>query len=527
MKTLTKVFGIAAGIAAIGSLASCSNDVNEPDAPMAPQSKSVLVHAPTVTAWSGDENFGGTRSTRAGEELTATAVSSDEVALAKAFFNASDNWTPASGGSLVDISSLKGWNNYFVQEVASGNRLPNDVAQFVGTNNEEVYNIAVWNMDPDDVVRLLNTDAYFNNDAKVEVDPATSPLVTDHPLKDISFEAKGYAFIGDYYEGVRSAGHSGQYDFSPNYRIMMPTGEEDVVYVALYAGASNYNNGYWNRIIKISKVDLPDAPEIEEPEGDVIVSDEILHNNEVEVNLSVMDTHRYYEDEDLVTKLSIHVRKACDVKVRIPVPYETLVEADDLDIVLNRPDLVYGEGHHASFDIDGHTVELEVNFVEANDCAGNGYGYYIEVSTKCINKEVLDYCMAQNKDGVNFEILNYYQWNVLNVDGTSQRRTPTAEEIEALRNDWLNKSTIEFGYDNGRWNAFTTVSDYPYYFINAFGEKAGERDCLVKVISNQSEGYDNYYVGPHLNGSDKNLIYVRNDIFGTERQDVAHTPHAE
>lgn len=525
MKKFTKVFGLAACIAALGTFASCSNDVNEPDFPTTPQSKSMLVHAPTVSAWSGDESFGSTRATRSGEEVAApAAVTATEVAQAKAYFDATDEWRKPNAGEEVSISDLTGWTNYYVQDVVNGNRFPNDKAiLWSDTNSEEISNIAVWNIDPEEVLKVINTPAYVNHEAKVLLNPAEAQLVTGHDLKDFSWETVGYDVNNIKYETKR-CGHSGQYDWAPNYKLATFDNANEV-YVALY-GFTNQNNGAWDRIIKVTKVELPDAPEVEEPAGDEIVSERIVHNNEVEVNLSVMDTHRYYNDEDLVTKLSIHVRKATDVKVRIPVPYETLVPADDLDIVLAHPELVYGEGNHASFDINGHTVELFVNFVEANDCAGNGFGYYIEVSTKGINKDVMDYCFQTNNDGVNFEVFNYYQWNVIKEDGTVVRRTPDASEIETLRNDWLNKSTIEFGYDNGTWNAYTAMSDYPYFYINGFGEKAGEKDCVVKVISNQ-DAYDNFFVGAHLNGSNSNVIYVRNDIYGTARQDDAHVPHVE
>lgn len=528
MKTLTKVFGLAAGIAALGTFASCSNDVNDPDLPTTPQSNSVLVHAPTVSAWSGDENFGSTRGTRSGEEVAAPApVSDDEIAAAKAYFDAKENGTPTNGGTDITIDDLAEWTNYYVQDVANGNRFPSDKAVLWGdTNSETISNVAVWNIAPEEVVKIINTPEYADNDAKVLLNLEGAQLVTGHTIRDFSWETEGYDSWNTKYE-VISCGHTGQYDWAPNYRLAT-LGNENEVYVALF-GYTNQNNGAWDRIIKITKVDLPDAPEVDEPVGDEIVSDKILHNHEVEVNLSVMDTHEAYYDEDLVTKLSIHVRNASDVKVRIPVPFENLVQKDDLDIAIKHPEMIFGEEHHASFDIDGNTVELFVQFVEAEDCAGHQYGYYIEVSTKGINKAVIDYCMAQHQDGVNFEIFNYYQWNTVLEDGTIVRHSPTSEDINKLKEEWLDKTTVEFGYDNGRWNAYTATSDYPYYYINAFGNNLengnGWKDCTVKVISNQDYAFENYFVGPHLNGSDLNVIYVREDIYGSDRQDDAHVQH--
>lgn len=523
----TKVLGIAAGIAAISQLAACTND-NEPAYNnQTPQSNSLLVSAPDIKAWSGSQDLLGGNGAKKVVALgeSPAAVTSGEVAAAKAYFNAKDNWYPTTGGNDLDISDLSSWTSYYVQEVASGNRLPNDVAIYVGTNDETIKNIAVWNIDADEVLKLLKTDAYLDNAAKVEVNPAEATLVKNHAIKDFSFETDGYTFGGVKMEGVRSSGHNGQYEWQPNYKIAALDGQEDAVYVALY-GYTDSNNGFWNRIIKLTKAEVADDVEVPaEPEtgdDDVVVSDKVLHNNEVEVNLSINDTHRYYNVEDLTSKLSIHVRSAKDVKVRIPVPVEILVPADDLDIVMARPDLlVYGEDNHASFEINGNVVELFVDFTIATDCAGNGYGCYIEVTTKGINKDVINYCMENYADGVNFEIYNYYQWNVEDAEGNVTNYKPTAEEIKDLKEKWLDKATVEFGYDNGTWMAYTNVNDYPYYYINSF---YGDSDCTVSVISNQSYAYENYYVGEHLNGSSNNVVYVREDIWGTEKQDIAHNP---
>ena len=522
MFKFTKVFGLSAGILALATMASCSND-NEPVLnPTESLSGSVLVSTPTIKAWSGEENFQNkkqTRSVAAGE--APAAVTADEVAAVKAAFNTLDN----QYRSDLSIDVFKGWTNYYVQDVASDNRLSNDLAIFVGTNEDKILNIAIWDMDPDDVLKLLGTPDYQDNAAKVDVNPAETPLVVGHPIRDFSFETDGYSFNGSHITGVLSSGHKGQYGFSPNYKFTTLEGQEDAVYVALY-GYTDQNNGFWNRIIKITKADVADVEEPEvEPgeEPEVIEGGNILHNNEVEVNLSINDTHRYYNTEDLTSKLSLHVRCNKDVKVRIPVPVEILVETDDLDIVMARPDLIeFGEKGHASFDIDGNTVELFVDFTIATDCAGNGYGCYIEVTTKGINQRVLDFCMDNYGDGVNFEVFNYYRWNVTDAEGNVVNRQPTPAEIKDLQEKWLNKSSVEFGYDNGVWNAYTNQNDYPWYYINAF---KSDNDCVVKVISNQSGSFENSYVGAHLNGSDNNVIYVREDIYGSDRQDNAHVPN--
>lgn len=551
MKILNKLSVLTSFTIAIGGLMSCSNEIN--DGPINSPSQnngSVLVRNPEIIAWSGDAILGNFN-TRAEEEEEnePAAITPEEIEAAKTYFNALDNHESPTGGEDLEITDLNGWKNYYVQQVVSGNKIPLEVAQFVGTNNEEISNIAIWSIDPEEVEKILKTDAYSENEDKYLLDLDDPELVSDHPIKDISFETTGYDINNTYYENVRCASKTGQYYLSPNYRIARikvdaetqvdaDDGVEveepvDAVYVALY-GFTNQNNGFWDRIIKITKIE---GEEGGDQNSTVIGSDKILHNNEVEINLSLLDTHDNYSVEDLISKLSIHVRYPKDVKVRIPVPVETLVPADDLAIVLTHKDHLenYGKEHQAKFEINGHEVELNVAFTEAQDCAGNGFGYYIEVTTLGINRDVFEFCQKTYGDGVNFEVYNYYQWNVTDDEGNPIRIQPTEKDIESIRKKWLNKSTVEFGYYDveSKWNAYTNSPDCPYYYINAFNNdrnrenaigEINEMDCTVKVISNQ-DYYENSYTGNHLNGSEYNIIYIRYDIFGTELQDDAHTKH--
>ena len=537
------------GAVALGlcTLASCTND--EPFNGFNSNNDEnghILVKDPKITAWSGHEVFGSTGGARSRAEVEAPAAITDaEIEAAKAYFNSKDNWMPANGGDELEIEDLAGWNSYYVQYVVEGNKIPNEVAQYVGTNNEVVSNIAVWNIDADEVLKLLKTDDYNTSDAKVAIE-SDGQLVVNHPLKDISFETTGYDINMTYYENVRSAGHSGQYYLSANYRIAKLDNREGI-YVALY-GYTNQNNGYWDRIIKLTKVDIPvetpeEGEEGEEGEGGNnggnnggIIIDKIIHNNEVEVNLSLLDLHDKYAVEDLATKLSVHVRYPKDVRVRIPVPTEILVPADDLAVVVSHPELLenYGKEHHADFLIGGNLVELNVSFEKCVNCAGHPIGSEIVVTTKGINQNVIDYCIRNNGDGINFEIFNYYQWNRTEPNGDIRRSKPTTEEINDLKWNWLDSSTVEFGYDNGIWNAYTNISDCPYYYINAFNNDRDREpsydtqngaDCYVRVIGNQ-DYYENLYSNmPHLNGSNWNVIYVRDDIFETDKHDDAHREH--
>lgn len=545
MKKFSKVLGIATCAVALGALVSCT-EVNEPYyIPGTPTGNngSILVKDPKVVAWSGKETFNlnGT-TTRADELEAATPVTQDEIAAAKAYFNFwDDNYQPGSGGEDVAELADLNWENYYVQDVVNTNFFTKSLYGTTVNNDETVSNIAFWSLDPDDVLRLLDSESYNENEAKVLYE-SDGQLVTGLRVRDISFETAGTDDVKTKYEGVRSCGHKGSYAWNPNYKIAKLNGYDDAVYVALY-GYTNDNNGFWDRIIKISKVEIPEeTPEEPEvtpniPQGDSVEGN-IVHNNEVEVNLAILDTHENYDVEDLVSKLSIHVRYAKDVKVRIPVPTELIVPKDDLDILLTRPEIVYGKENHAAFFVGGNLVELYVNFLDAVDCAGAPYdaGFYeygctmIEVSTKGINKDVMEYCFNKNGDGVNFEVYNYYQFNTVGADGQLERRKPTAQEIYDLKVGSFDSSTIEFGYNRGdNWTAYYNITDYPYYYINAFYMGEGDRenfddvnDCYVKIIDNQGEDFDNVYEGEHLNASGRNFVYVRNDIWGTDKQDDAH-----
>lgn len=223
------------------------------------------------------------------------------------------------------------------------------------------------------------------------------------------------------------------------------------------------------------------------------------HANEVEVNLSIQDTHSQYDIEDLVTKLSIHVRYPGDVTVRIPVPTKYFVMADDLNIfeahylVLDK----YGKDHSSSYIIDGHTVTLTVNY-EGVEITNGEPSMIIVVKTDGINQEVIDYLMDKNGDGINFEVWNYYNFKEYDENGKliSAGLKPTAEQIASLKNI-LDTSFITFEGEKT-----------PDYYINAFNDTEenpqGVKDCTVSP-ANKYESYEKNK--HHLNGSQYNVIY--------------------
>lgn len=248
-----------------------------------------------------------------------------------------------------------------------------------------------------------------------------------------------------------------------------------------------------------------------QPENPADEVEEYPHNNEVEVNYAILDSHERKDGRtdiaDLVTKLSIHVRKATDVTITIPIPLEYVVESDDLYIfdkhyvdgssfglVDNRPNII-------TYNIAGEIITLSVSFEEEN----------IVVNITGITQEVIDYCWENNKDGVNFEIYNYFQtekWSWVKDDsekGGHGEVSPTGPSREDLF-ECMNRATIEF-------------SDSPEYYINAFGWNDEKNDAHPNhaTVTPISEEYNDPIRGDHLNGTPHNDIYV---LDGVESDDI-------
>lgn len=197
-----------------------------------------------------------------------------------------------------------------------------------------------------------------------------------------------------------------------------------------------------------------------------------LHNEEVEVNLSVLDGHVNYDVADLVTKLSIHVRCATDVTVFIPVDASYIIESDDLYIFHEHykindqgkyeyqgkygatgnkdfPLTIAGAKKSITYNVGGSDVTLSIEAVEGG----------IEIKTDGITEEVIEACFGYNKDGLNFEIYNYYQTAQVEWNENSPTNIVTGiledDDIVAIMTA-LNESTITFTHN-------------PNYYINAFG----------------------------------------------------------
>lgn len=260
------------------------------------------------------------------------------------------------------------------------------------------------------------------------------------------------------------------------------------------------------------------------------------HNDEVEVNFSINDAHtdangQKYDNADLWTKLSIHVRKGTDVKIHVPLPARYFCESDDFAIMQNHANGIYtgtnvgtetpgaigedGIYHHAmTYTIVGNDKIWEVTL--HIDIAANG----MDIWTDGIEQELIDYLFEKNGDGMNFEIWNYFQTETIDwIDGEKHvTPTLTQEEYDAFQGI-LNQSTIEF------------LDDAPSYYINSFGYEQTDGadssnirpgDCTVTPLyGNQFDLFPSYCY--HLNNTPWNIVWSKAGIDKESNDYKAHT----
>lgn len=201
--------------------------------------------------------------------------------------------------------------------------------------------------------------------------------------------------------------------------------------------------------------------------------------DEVEVNLALDK-----KNHDLLeSHLSIHVRKATNVEVFIPVPAQYYCAADDMDIVLNHGNLVHGGPIKTEYEIGDKKVTLNVSFEEDG----------IRIRTEGIDQDVIDYCWENYQDGITFEIWNYFNNPETGLPYIGM------EELKG----YLDQATVKF------------LDKEPGRYINAFGRLNGKyseenpdgKDFHVTPDEQHQGSFDDPYEGPHLNGSDNNDIY--------------------
>lgn len=272
--------------------------------------------------------------------------------------------------------------------------------------------------------------------------------------------------------------------------------------------------------------------------------------DEVEVNLAVNHKHDFVVNDeegnpttevesvnDLVTKLSIHVRYGHDVKVRIPVPVEYVVPVDDMAIVLSHQyedEIFKTEDSSVTYQIAGHDVTLHVQYYlprlfDADFAEKDNEDYskgYICVWTEGITDEVMAAVFDMYGDGLNFEVWNYYNKpDELDEEGQVLTTYPSISENELFH--YVNRASVEFSIDQEGERVM------PDAYINAFmkhesvdngledgrrvdafvyitGESALDGNWVDNHSSQRALFNDGYKTSYHLNGKAFNHIYKKN-----------------
>ena len=532
MRRNSKFYTLAVGTLMLCAFAACSNELNEPTYGTPGQTVGVsMAKTPDIMAWSGNQvlgisyngSFPTTRSANVnGNEWAAKWNVPGEITKEEL----NDVLTAFSQPINYENSIHIDFENYWVQQVYTGTSIyqANNGGYVTGSqqmnrllayneNFSEIIYGGYWDADKNQYVQTQEVSHYehvnnFNSGSNntygglmlMENMVCPSGIEKQFGYHNSTDSQNHFEYIileinGDYYVG---------FDFYANGQNSNQQVERDHI----------YND--W--IVKITPATLknstetpdnggntqPETPEKPGDDGDDNNGDDdddvvvtpgkpYLHNDEVEVNLSINDIHTNYDIADLVSKLSIHVRKGTDVRIFIPVPAEYVIAADDMAILqMHKDDLsIYGGPQTLSYVIDGNTVTLNCQF-DANG---------ITVWTDGINQDVIDYLMERNGDGINFEIYNYFNKGNSQLEwGEDPADYPALTESQLK--EFLDKSTIDF------------LDEYPTYYINAFGWKyvdgqptsdMSERDCIVRPLYGpvHSQGYHT-----HLNGTPYNMIYT-------------------
>lgn len=457
-------FLILALIGCIG-ISSCTNELSYPK-----QDKVQLVKNPDFIAWSGQEIFGNT--------FTYSTVKPDG-GNQDAPYNNSDN-VQCKPNNVTDEERdyvvkyfhehqgksdavEKDFKNFYVQQVSydDGPFIDGNGSEYTGkdcvveievrANGNKLDNIFGGNDDFNKCRYIYDSsslDFWYNN---------SKCSYWSNNFKMVYIPGYGY-YVGFDVEGYPD--------------------DEQVANKNMHI-KNNPDGWYYDRIIKIVPANEnayplypgdEGFPGIESTNTSSIVD---KHNNEVEVNLELVDSHTQHGIVDLASKLSIHVRHATNVTINIPIPANYIIESDDLYIFdKHYVNGVYGT-ESIQYEIAGQTVTLNVDITDEG----------LQITTEGINEQVIEYCQEHYKDGINFEVWTYYQG-----DG----RESILES--------LNESTITF-------------TNNPRYYINAFGYDWNELDKLDGVNPDDcyvrpSENYGEPNRTEHLNGTPYNDIYT-------------------
>lgn len=183
---------------------------------------------------------------------------------------------------------------------------------------------------------------------------------------------------------------------------------------------------YDDYIIKI----IPAEGEFDKPEVPSVPIIPIVtpQNKQVEVNLSIKANTK----ENPSSKLSIHVRMETDFEVFIPIPLEYVTTTNTMYISEQHIGEKYTNNEGNSLvvyrTIEGQVVKFFINYEQ------NG----IVVKSEGINQIVIDYLNHIYKDGITFEVTNYFNENMTNpllkqmLDQSIIRFTKEVKETEYL-----------------------------------------------------------------------------------------------
>lgn len=530
-KILTKLFISVSIIFGGGMFTSCNNSleyVPNPNDSIQMQ----LVRNPDVVAWSGQQNLGNTFGTRV-MNLPAMYTTRNADSHNYSFYkwdNMSsvpqelrDKYEPympeknlgrtdgvndeavsqAEADYVIDwIKTHEGGNicnltDYWLQNVGSSfdtyttENLRNGSNQdtFIGVSKMNQIRLSLTKNQWNSYVFELND---FNGDGK----NGSRLLCIDCPIDGTSYQAS-------YGSNEIINAHKFYYITIPNDELYGKSAGKTYCYIGFDYRDYKNDNGIWDFmngdgdysdwVIKLSPADGTPIV-VPGDSNDKNDSEEIIvHNNEIEVNYAILDEHTNFKD--LVTKLSIHVRHATDVEIKIPIPADYTIDTDDLYIFNEHYGIeenyhgVYGKST-LEYQIGNNTVTLTVSFEDNN----------IVVRTDGINQEVIDWCFEHNNDGINFEVYNYFN---LPDDFLTRKE---------FKENYMDKATIEF------------LDSKPDYYINAFGfedvDKNGNVEygelgdknhdhATVTIIDEQINDYSFNGTGLHLNSTPYNDIWVK------------------
>lgn len=280
--------------------------------------------------------------------------------------------------------------------------------------------------------------------------------------------------------------------------------------------------------------DLENGQEVGTTTDQAVVA--TMHNDEIEVNFSINDVHtnggaQKYENADLWTKLSIHVRKGIDFRIEIPLPGAYHCASDDFAIFRDHLNWAYGQAP-GSFDENGgfYNRSMVCKFPEANATVTLNLKIEetgISVWTYGVTQPLIDYLFETNGDGLNFEIWNYFDSKVVITENGAWESVETDElsdgDLDTFQ-AFLENSTITF------------LTGTPSYYINAFGadpddsSKIRARDCRVNPnpmiyqnpVNVLFEQYPNYCY--HLNGTPWNIVW---SFFMVDKKSECYEAHTQ